>query len=66
MATFVALRHPVTILVTDFTNMDNLTNDLHILFVQGAWGAHVILYMVNGTRTVYLFSNFRVLVMSLP
>ena len=25
------LRHPVTILVTDFTNPDNLTNDLLIL-----------------------------------
>ena len=28
MATFVAFRHIVTILVTDFTNPDNLTNDL--------------------------------------
>ena len=27
MATFVVLRHPVTILVTDSTNPDNLTND---------------------------------------
>ena len=25
------LRHPVTILVTDFTNPDNMTNDLLIL-----------------------------------
>ena len=31
MVTFVILRHPVTILVTAFTNPDNLTNDLHIL-----------------------------------
>ena len=31
MATFVILRHLVTILVTDFTNPDNLTNDLLIL-----------------------------------
>ena len=31
MATFVVLRHFVTILVTDFTNPDNLTNDLLIL-----------------------------------
>ena len=30
-ATFVILRHPGTILVTDFTNPDNLTNDLLIL-----------------------------------
>ena len=28
MATFIVLRHPVTILVTAFTNPDNLTNDL--------------------------------------
>ena len=27
MATFVRVRHPVTILVTDFTNHDNLTNE---------------------------------------
>ena len=32
MATFVILRHYVTILVTNFTNPDNLTNDLLILF----------------------------------
>ena len=31
MATFVALRHPVTILVTDVINPDNLTNNLLIL-----------------------------------
>ena len=31
MATLVNLRQPVTIAVTDFTNPDNLTNDLHIL-----------------------------------
>ena len=31
MATFVVLRHPVTILVTIFTNPKNLTNDLLIL-----------------------------------
>ena len=31
MATFVALRHPVITLVTDFTCPDNLTNDLLIL-----------------------------------
>ena len=31
MATFVDLRHPVNILITDFTNPDNLTNDLLIL-----------------------------------
>ena len=30
MATFAILRHPVTILVTDFTNLDNLTNGLLI------------------------------------
>ena len=28
---FVILRHPVTILVTDFTNPNNFTNDLLIL-----------------------------------
>ena len=28
MATFTILGHPVTILVTAFTNPDNLTNDL--------------------------------------
>ena len=28
MATFVILRHPVNILVTDLTNPDNLTHDL--------------------------------------
>ena len=28
MTTFVILRHPVTTLVTDFTNPGNLTNDL--------------------------------------
>ena len=33
MATFVVLRHPVTILVTDLTNPDNLTNDLVLLKV---------------------------------
>ena len=32
MATFVVLGHPVTILVTDLTNSNNLTNDLLILF----------------------------------
>ena len=32
MTTFVVLRHPVTILVADFTNPNNLTNDLIILF----------------------------------
>ena len=31
MATFAILRHPVTILVTDFTNLDNLTNGLLIV-----------------------------------
>ena len=31
MATFVGLRYPVIISVTDFTNPDNLTNDLLIL-----------------------------------
>ena len=31
MATFVILRHPVTSLVTDFTNPENWTNDLLIL-----------------------------------
>ena len=31
MVTFVALTHPVTILVTDFTTPDNLTNDPPIL-----------------------------------
>ena len=30
MATFVILRHPVTILVTDFNNPDNSANDLLI------------------------------------
>ena len=30
MATFIALRHPVTILVTVSTNPDNFTNDLSI------------------------------------
>ena len=27
MATFIVLRHPVSILVTAFTNLDNLTNN---------------------------------------
>ena len=31
MATFVALRQPVTIVVKDLTTPDNLTNDLFIL-----------------------------------
>ena len=31
MATFVIIRHPVTILVTYFTKPDNLTDDLLIL-----------------------------------
>ena len=31
MATFVVLEHPATILVTDFTNCGNLTNDPLIL-----------------------------------
>ena len=31
MATFVILKHPVAILATDFTNSNNLTNDLLIL-----------------------------------
>ena len=30
MASFVVLRHPVTILVTDLTNPDNLINDFLI------------------------------------
>ena len=30
MANFAVLRHSVTILVTDFTNQDNLTNDILI------------------------------------
>ena len=30
-AIFIILRNPVTHLVTDFTNIDNLTNDLLIL-----------------------------------
>ena len=35
MATFIILRHPVTILVTAFTNPDSLTNDLSILIPLG-------------------------------
>ena len=31
MATLVILKHPVTILITGFTNPDNLTDDLLIL-----------------------------------
>ena len=31
MATFIGLRHPVTIFVTVFNNPDNLANDLFIL-----------------------------------
>ena len=31
MATFVVRKHPVSILITDFTNPDNLTYDLLIL-----------------------------------
>ena len=31
MVTFIMHRHPVTILVTDFTNPNNLTNDPLIL-----------------------------------
>ena len=31
MVTFVALRHPVTILVTDFTNFDNLTHSQKLI-----------------------------------
>ena len=31
MATYIILRHPVTILVTAFTKTDNLTYDLPIL-----------------------------------
>ena len=31
MATFVVFIHPITILTTDFTNQDNLTNDLLII-----------------------------------
>ena len=31
IATFVILKHPVTTLVTDFTNPENLNNDLRIL-----------------------------------
>ena len=31
MATYIVLRHPVTILVTVFTKPDNLINDLLIL-----------------------------------
>ena len=31
MATFVALRRPVTIMVKDSTNPNNMTNDLVIL-----------------------------------
>ena len=32
MATYIALRHPVTTLVTVFTNPDNLTNVLSIYY----------------------------------
>ena len=31
MATFVALRYPVIILVTDFTDPNNFTNDILII-----------------------------------
>ena len=31
MATFAILRHPVTILVTDLTNLEHLTSDLLII-----------------------------------
>ena len=31
MATFVIIRYPVTIMITDFNNPENLTNDLLIL-----------------------------------
>ena len=34
MATFVDLRHPVTLLVTDSTAPDNLNNDLHNIYLQ--------------------------------
>ena len=56
MATFVALRHPVSILVTDFSNPDNLPEDLLILnfltevhqkfndLVRATYDAHTILY----------------------
>ena len=33
MATFVVLRQPLTILVTDFTNPKNLSNNLLILIL---------------------------------
>ena len=31
VATFVILRHPVTVLVADFTNLIDLTNDLLVI-----------------------------------
>ena len=39
MATFIVLRHPVTILVTAFTNPNNLNKDIFIvkLLIFG-WG----------------------------
>ena len=47
MANFVILRRPVTILVRDFTNPDNLTNDLLIFKDTATWfpenvGAHYL------------------------
>ena len=36
MAAFVVLKHPVTILVTGFTNLDNW--NFHVLFFKKNWG----------------------------
>ena len=32
MATFVMVSHPVTILITEFNNQDNSTNDLGFIY----------------------------------
>ena len=52
MATFVTLRHLVNILVRDFTNRDNLTNDLLVVSIGRLTAFYVILVPMENTNYV--------------
>ena len=55
MATFIALRHPVTILVTVFTNPNNLTNDMFILKLPYYYLAATAAAQSKWERVSYFF-----------
>ena len=54
MATFVVLRHPVTISVTAITSPDKLTNDLLILNIVMKYVVNV-LGKINVNVTTFMF-----------